>query len=168
MKKTPTPSLAVLADILSGEAAARRAAWRAGGVRGGRALARKREQARKAKWREKGKLYYGKRCIQVLALAGWKVLLARMTPGTWYGRRDIMALMPEYKPRSAAVTVYKLHKAGLLSKGLNADYAGQLDPWDYMSGVVGEPRYLWQLSEEGERAGAAFREQLKQSETIRD
>lgn len=167
-KRLPIPSLDVLADILSGEAAARREAWRAGGEKGGRTKWLRYKQAQEERRKASGKLFYGKRCEQVLALGGWKVLLTRMVPGTWYGRRDIAALMPEYRTRSAMVLPYKLHRDGLVSKGLNADYAGHPTPWDYMEGCVGEPRYLWRLTEEGERAGVEFRERLKQSETICD
>src|SRR5689334_13982736 len=91
----------VLADYLSGQLEARRAKWRAEWKVHGSNRAR----ARNAKERQPRPRYVPWRKTvaprqRLLALPGWRVLIARMAAGHWYGVPTMYKLCPEYAAKT--------------------------------------------------------------------
>src|SRR5687768_8823623 len=120
MTKMVVPSLQRLAEMLSGREAARRSAMQAGAERARRIRAERVLAWRRAHWRKRtfglvGR-DWGKR---LLALPGWKVLIARLDPNWWYGVQDAYALMPEYAAKSVRSFFCKAVKLGMIERGLN-------------------------------------------------
>ncbi len=97
---------------------------------------------------------------KINALAGWKVLAARMAPGTWYTAGQIRALVPEYARGSVKAWVGQLlPKAGLVERAGNPDY----DPRTLRPGQNGV-RYLYALTATGAREAAEWRCELGMGE----
>lgn len=60
---------------------------------------------------------------QILDRPGWRVLVQRMAPGAWYGRPDLIRLMPEYAEGSVRAWLHqKLLAKGLVERTLNPDH----------------------------------------------
>lgn len=93
---------------------------------------------------------------KILPLAGWKVLAARMEPGTWYTAGDVRAMMAEYAKGSIKAWLRQLlPKQGLLERAGNPDY----DPKTLRPGQTGV-RYLYALTAAGASAAAEWRCEL--------
>lgn len=87
------------------------------------------------------------------AIAGWRVLLARMEPGTWYTFAETRVLIAEYPTGSAkAWLMQKLPARGLIERAGNPDY----DPRMLRPGQSGA-RYLYGLSIAGAQEGRQAR-----------
>lgn len=100
---------------------------------------------------------------KINALAGWKVLAARMEPGTWYTAGQIRALVPEYARGSVKAWVWQLlSKAGLVERAGNPDY----DPRTLRPGQNGV-RYLYALTATGASEAAGWRCELGMGEDTR-
>lgn len=62
-------------------------------------------------------------CEPILALAGWRVLVARMEPDTWYTLAEIKAIMPEYQYGSLKAWLWQvLRSLGMLQRAPNPDF----------------------------------------------
>ena len=97
---------------------------------------------------------------KINALAGWKVLAARMEPGTWYTVGQIRALVPEYAQGSVKAWVWQLlPKQGLIERAGNPDY----DPRTLRPGQNGV-RYLYALTAAGASEAAGWRCELGMGE----
>ena len=97
---------------------------------------------------------------QKLAIAGWKVLCARMEPGAWYLFRELLALMPEYPEGSLkAWAMQKLPRMGLLERAGNPDFK----PYPAHA-AQGTGRYLYRLHATAEKAAQEWRCELGEGE----
>lgn len=93
---------------------------------------------------------------KILPLAGWKVLIARMEPGTWYGMAELRALGPEYRRGSfKAWTKLKMLAGGYVERAGNPDFDHSKP-----GGSQLESRYLHKLSEKGLAAAQDWRKAL--------
>lgn len=89
-------------------------------------------------------------------LAGWKMLLVRMAPETWYLFSELREIMPEYARGSVkAWAMQKLLVDGLIERAGNPDH----DPADYQS-AMRDGRYLYALSASGVEKREEFRAQI--------
>ena len=133
---------------------------RAGAEKGRRVRAQRLLARRRAHWRKPtGGIVgrdWGKR---ILALPGWKVLIARLDPNWWYGVDDAYVPMPEYATKSVRSFFCKSVKLGLMERGLNEDFDHSRAP-----GNQTEPRYLYRLITVGEARRKAWREELTAGE----
>src|SRR5262245_32082781 len=145
-----------------------RAAMHAGAEKGRRIRAAKVFARRRAHWRKPtGGIVgrdWGKR---ILALPGWKVLIARLDPNWWYGVQDGYTLMPEYAAKSVRSFFCKAVQLGLMERGLNEAFDSSRAP-----GNQTEPKYLYSLSTVGEAKRKEWWEELasieaKNYETVR-
>ena len=84
------------------------------------------------------------RCRQVRG----RMLMA-MEPTRWYGAPDLVALVGA--PRGTRTLPIALTRAGWLTRAENPAWAGQLSPQAFMAGAEPEPRWLYTLTEEGEK-----------------
>lgn len=91
-----------------------------------------------------------------LALAGWKVLLARMDPGAWYVQGQMEKLAPEYARGTVKGWVCgPLVRDGWLERAGNPEYTGEV-PWPAKT----VPRYLYRCTELAAGSAAEWREAL--------
>jgi hypothetical protein len=150
------PSLERLADIMSGLEAARRAAIRAGGEKGRRVRAKRLLARRRAHWRKPTGGIVGRDWGKpILALPGWKVLIARLDPNWWYGVQDAYVLMPEYAAKSVRSFFCQSVRLGLMERGLNEAFDHSRAP-----GTQTEPMYLYRLSPAGEAGRKEWQKEL--------
>lgn len=97
---------------------------------------------------------------RIQPLAGWKVLCARMEPGTWYTAGQLKAMMPEYAKGSLRAWIgQRLPEEGLVMRAGNPDY----DPAKLQPGQTGE-RYLYALTEMAAELAAGWRCELGMGE----
>jgi hypothetical protein len=93
---------------------------------------------------------------KILPLAGWKVLVARMEPGTWYGMLELRALAPEYRRGSFKAWIkLKLLAGGFVERAGNPDFDHSKP-----GGSQTESRYLHRLSGKGAAAAQDWRKAL--------
>lgn len=91
-----------------------------------------------------------------LALGAGQVLLARMEPGAWYARRDLVRLMPEYALGTVKTQLWQMLQEGLIDRAGNPDF--ELRPDD--NPMRNEGRYVYGLSKTGQEAGQDARKRL--------
>ena len=75
----------------------------------------------------------------------WRLLLARMVPGVWYGVRELRALVPWVAVRTVRLYTVQ-HARAYLERAHNPAWAGTVKVGAYC-----EPRFLVRLNPEGER-----------------
>jgi hypothetical protein len=82
-------------------------------------------------------------------------ILCAMHPGEWYAVRELAELVG-VSYRSIQPWLCGAGRCrglgGLVQKGRNAAFVRPLSPWEHLSGQECEPRYLWRLTQAGERA----------------
>jgi hypothetical protein len=119
-------------------------------------MARKRERSEAARVDYRPIVSGAPTLQRINALAGWKVMCARLEPGTWYTAGQIRALMPDYAKGSVKAWLWQLlPKAGLVERAGNPDY----DPRKLRPGQTGE-RYLYALTATGASEAAGWRCEL--------
>lgn len=167
-RRIPIPTTRGLLELLAARAVRTREALSAAGVKAGEvrrlnALKRRRWQAWEkgpdGAWRRKlkhgGRTYAGVDHSRKLALAGWKVLAARMAPGEWYAVSDMAALLPEYSYRSAKAWAVKLRGLGVTERTRNPDLDTSKPPSRQL-----EPVWLHRLTARGLELRQGWREAL--------
>lgn len=91
-----------------------------------------------------------------LALGAGPVVLARMEPGAWYARRDLVRLMPEYALGTVKTQIWQMLQNGLIERAGNPDF--ELRPDD--NPMRNDGRYVYGLTTAGQEAGQDARKRL--------
>jgi hypothetical protein len=152
------PTTDGLLALLNQRALRTREALQAAGAKGYEARRLNELKRKRAHWRSKrdgGLTYAGVDHKLKLALAGWKVLTARMVPGEWYAVTDMAELLPEYAYRSAKAWSVKLRKLGITERTRNPDLDGSRAPGNQM-----EPVWLHRLTARGAECSKAWKASL--------
>lgn len=144
-----------LAEIVRGEAEVRRRKLSAAQAKSVEARKANRRARQKAVWSRRD----GQRSTRLLAVPGQCVVAARMAPGRWYARRELIDLVPEFAEGSVRAWVaQKLLPAGILERAQNPAF-------DHSRGVgiQLEPMWFYRLTVEGKAQAEGWRGALGDS-----
>jgi hypothetical protein len=157
-KRIPAPDLQTLLGLLDQRAARTHDALSAAARKGAEVRCLNAEKRRRAHWRKKregGVTYAGVDHSRKLALAGWKVLVARMVPGEWYALSDMAELIPEFAYPSAKAWAVKLRRLGLIERARNPEFDESK-----AAGNQSASQWLARLTGKGEALGEQWRKAL--------
>jgi hypothetical protein len=157
-QRLAVPSLETLVGLLDQRAARTHEALSAAGVKSAEARRLNEAKRRRAHWKKKrdgGVTYAGVDHSRKLALAGWKVLVARMVPGEWYALSDMAELIPEFAYPSAKAWAVKLRRLGLTERARNPEFDESK-----AAGNQSASQWLARLTGKGEALGEQWRKAL--------